>query len=649
MRFPAATVACLPLGLALVLSGCASAPARNEGPADTSAPVDSGRSAGTVATAGRIRVETADQLPRRAYPVDTTASTLLQDENRFEALADRLEADIHSDLATYDIRDKATLKGYYGTLDALAIHRRDYDAAVAYADSVRALEDKPGVRLMTGVVEHALADASRVPTDQFQAVFRQSFQRRVEGLPYQQVHAELASTKGMLEVFSRNFLIGMAKAQMDPVAEGGEISMGLAQQLVGLRAALDRMGPVQQTMIEVLGEAMAAHAVEKADIWAARDVSLQDRPGLTPVTVAIWDSGVDPKLFPHRLYTNPAETPGNGRDDDENGYVDDVHGIAHGLHSERTTGELFSLTLTPAEAGEYQTYLQGLSDLQANLDSPAAQELKRKIAATPPEGLNTLLEGLSQFSNYAHGTHVAGIASRGDPAVRLLVARMTFPWHTVPELPTVELAYKSARESRETVEYFEEHGVRVVNMSWEATPASVESALEANHAGGTPDERRRLARLIFDIGADTLRNAIASASNILFVAAAGNDDADNRFSEAIPASFDLPNLITAGAVDQAGDEAAFTSYGKADVYANGYEVRSTVPGGDTIPLSGTSMAAPQVVNLAAKLLALRPDLTVAELRAAIVDAADEKTIGQGKTIRLLDPKASVERVLARER
>ena len=56
------------------------------------------------------------------------------------------------------------------------------------------------------------------------------------------------------------------------------------------------------------------------------------------------------------------------------------------------------------------------------------------------------------------------------------------------------------------------------------------------------------------------------------------------------------------------------------------------------------MAAPQVVNLAAKLLALKPSLTVTELRRAIVDAAEETTIGPGKRIRLLDPRASIERV-----
>jgi subtilisin family serine protease len=49
------------------------------------------------------------------------------------------------------------------------------------------------------------------------------------------------------------------------------------------------------------------------------------------------------------------------------------------------------------------------------------------------------------------------------------------------------------------------------------------------------------------------------------------------------------------------------------IYANGYEVDSFVPGGGRMKASGTSMASPNALNLAAKLFALDPELTPAQV------------------------------------
>ncbi|MEX1099553.1 MAG: S8 family serine peptidase, partial [Bacteriovoracaceae bacterium] len=45
-------------------------------------------------------------------------------------------------------------------------------------------------------------------------------------------------------------------------------------------------------------------------------------------TIAVIDSGVDVEHrdFAGKLWINPGETPDNGRDEDQNGYQDDVYG-----------------------------------------------------------------------------------------------------------------------------------------------------------------------------------------------------------------------------------------------------------------------------------------------------------------------------------
>ena len=108
----------------------------------------------------------------------------------------------------------------------------------------------------------------------------------------------------------------------------------------------------------------------------------------------------------------------------------------------------------------------------------------------------------------------------------------------------------------------------------------------------------------------------------------------------MPAGLRLPNLIAAGAVNQAGDETSFTSYGPTVVVdADGYEVESYVPGGAKLKLSGTSMASPGVTNLAAKLFALDPSLTPQKVIELMKDGATPSEDGRRH---LINPKRSVE-------
>jgi manganese oxidase len=581
----------------------------------------------------RIRVTSADQLPARTYPLPMLPSALLDDDDAFLDFAARVEADLLDDLATYHIEDAATERAFLRTLSRIALLAGRLDEAASLLDRVRALEDGPAASLTTGLLDAALIEARRAPGDGFHDAFRARLDEAVGRLPVADVEPRLRRTRRQIATASDGLLRGRVDARMDPAAAGGEISAELAQSLIGLRAALEVV-TVADIAIDVLDRHLAAHGTERADIWADREVTLDADDVVAPVVVAIWDSGVDVELFEGRLFVDPESPPGQP-----------IHGIAFDLEAERSPDLLYE---PEARRGQFvRCPFKGYSDIQAGLDSPEADALRARLAAIQPAEVRDYLEFLNDCQAYVHGTHVAGIAARGNPGIRILPGRFEYGTSVPPPLPTPERVERYVVALGATVDYFKRWGVRVANMSWGLTPGGIERALELNGAGATAEERRAMARGLYDRVEEGLTAAIASAPEILFVASAGNAGSDNRFHEAIPAAIDLPNVITVGAVDVAGDEAAFTSYGKVEVYANGVEVESVLPGGATERSSGTSMAAPQVANLAAKLLALDPDLDTATLRALILEGTEPRVIGEGRQIRLLDPARSME--LFRER
>jgi subtilisin family serine protease len=86
------------------------------------------------------------------------------------------------------------------------------------------------------------------------------------------------------------------------------------------------------------------------------------------------------------------------------------------------------------------------------------------------------------------------------------------------------------------------------------------------------------------------------------------------------------------------------------VYASGYHVESFVPGGKRVGLSGTSMAAPQVTNLAGKLFAVDPALTPEKAKelilggATLSDDGKRKLIDEKKTLELVKEKRTTAKV-----
>src|SRR5690606_1152317 len=152
------------------------------------------------------------------------------------------------------------------------------------------------------------------------------------------------------------------------------------------------------------------------------------------------------------------------------------------------------------------------------------------------------------------------------------------------------------------------------------------------------DERRALARYTVERIREVLRGGMAGAPDVLFVGAGGNAGTD--MATANPATrFGLPNFILVGAVDRRGAVTDFTNTGpEVTLYANGDRVPSRLPGGAPSHPSGTSMATPLVTNAAAKMLAVNPRLTGAELKALLEATATVNATGQ----RLLHARNAVE-------
>ena len=590
---------------------------------------------------GKIKITKLSDLPPHTYAISGKPSVIVEDASAMIDLGVRVDADIAKDLETYEINDRTTLKRLTATRYVVAMLRKDWDRARALIAQLRDLEDKPSEKLTMGLMANAIIAGVQAPPDQAHQVVRDNLRGSIDALPFDEIRENIKQGKSRSEIISRNLVIGSVAGSIDTVAVSGKLSQDFASALLSSAFTLQYYVPFQQDIGAAYTAALDAHReVPKKDIWTEREVTLQASGALTPVVIGIWDSGTDVSLFPSNLWVNKREMPANGKDDDKNGYIDDVNGIAWTLHSDLTTDLLIPAAELGSEASRNKAYVKGLSDLQANLDSPDAQALRKELAGLPQERVKPFLEGINQYSQYAHGTHVAGIAARGNPACRLLVARVTFDYHQVPENPTLEQAKKDADAMVRTVDYLKAQGVRAVNMSWGGDLKSIDRALEQNGYKGTPEERRAFARKLYDVAYVGLEAAVKKAPNTLFVIAAGNADNDVKFDEVFPSSFKLPNVVVVGAVDQAGDQTSFTSFGDIDVYANGYEVESTLPGGERIRLSGTSMAAPQVTNLAGQLWALHPKLSVAEVKRLIVEAADAKKVGD-RTIRLLNQKGSL--------
>jgi hypothetical protein len=584
-----------------------------------------------LAQSAKPRIEKAADLPRFTYKLDAKVEDVVRSRERFAPLAAQMRKDVESVLAGYDIPDKSTQRDLLGQLAALDFVDGLYDRALEHSAQIRALQDKPADKLLSGLRLDAMARAAKahgVGGDAYAKAVGEDLARALAPLPRELVENGIKEAKAGAELMGEGRAVGRLREVVQPMVDGngGVLSSEVAPALLNTRLLLTAVLPLKQTLVDTYGAWLTANKVVKPDIWAAREVTLPPRRGAPPVVIAVWDSGSDTSLFGPQVVRDKAGKPAL---------------IAYDKYSRPASGELMPVAAElKAKLPQMKARTKGFSDLQSNVDSPEASEVKRWMSTLTPEQYKAGIEELILMGSYEHGTHVAGIAMAGNPQARLLVARIEFGTTLRPDpCPSREQSERDAKAAFAYVDFFRKHRARVVNMSWGGSVGAIEGELEQCGIGKTPEERKKLAREYFEIGKSALTKAMAGAPQILFVTAAGNSNQDASFAEFIPADIVLPNLLTIGAVDRAGDEVGFTSYGPTvKAHANGYQVESFLPGGDRVALSGTSMASPQVANLAGKILAVNPKLTPAQVIRLIVDTGERTADGRRN---LIHPKKAL--------
>jgi subtilisin family serine protease len=309
-------------------------------------------------------------------------------------------------------------------------------------------------------------------------------------------------------------------------------------------------------------------ALPKIGAPAAWDTTVGD-PSLP---IAVVDTGIDanhPDLKPN-VWTNAGEIPGDGLDNDHDGYVDDVHGW-----------DFVGAGLTASDPGD-----------------------------PDPADAN------------GHGTHVAGTIGASGSDASNTGGVVGVAWQTSLMPLRVLDAHGSGFTSSlvKAYAYAQQKGARIVNVS--LTGSEFDRA--------EYDAMRAAKDLLFVVAAGNGgADGIGDDNDV-----ADTNPSDLNFQDTYPCEYDLPNIVCVAATDANDGRATFSNYGATtvDLGAPGLGILSTRMGGGWLQMNGTSMAAPHATGGAALVLAERPQLTPWQLGQVLMSGVDKVPSMAGRTV-----------------
>jgi cell wall-associated protease len=357
--------------------------------------------------------------------------------------------------------------------------------------------------------------------------------------------------------------------------------------------------------------------------------------------IAVIDSGLDYKheMITSNLWTNANEIE-DRRDNDGNGYQDDVHGWNFAEQNGNIIDYKYLGTFSP-DCKKYFD-IQGKYFLGQATESEIAW-LKEKVKEP------AFISEMGKFGNFVHGTHVAGISIRDSKNEAMGIKLI--PTEVKPFFDGLAFTAKSNNVDRWELLQKAFDALATQQMTLLSDIARFADYHKADIANGSFGTGFKQAKMITDLAyrviffkkpeqADSdkaakmfiqaLVNAgqkfVASAPNTLFVFAAGNDGMSNDEYGTSPANIKADNVITVGATYKNEFFAPFSNFGTkmVDIAAPGMLIDSAIPGNDYLKVSGTSQAAPLVANVAAKIKEANSKLTPSEIKKILLGTVDAK-------------------------
>lgn len=254
-------------------------------------------------------------------------------------------------------------------------------------------------------------------------------------------------------------------------------------------------------------------------------------------------------------------------------------------------------------------------------------------------GWNFVSNNNDLTDNHGHGTHIAGIIGaeagngKGIAGIAPQVSMMVLKYYD-PKVPNTDNLRNTVNAIKYAVMMKNKYGinVNVINYSGGGTEYS-------------QDEHDAIEE--------------ARKSNILYVAAAGNERSNSDQHKYFPADYGLSNIISVTAIDPSTEVLPSSNYGTAtvDIAAPGQNILSTLPGNQYGFMTGTSQATAFVTGAAVLVLARRGDSAPEDVKKYILSTGDSeisliakcrtsKQLNLYKAVTMLDSGVGVSGVIA---